>query len=306
MQAPGCCCPSLRQAAWTGHYDCFKILSQSKQMHVSWCRQLVRIIHSAIRRRKVDFARRLLSEADPYYAYEFACDCIRRNDAASLRFTLETCPRGNRSGLFSKAGRAKSVACFHILLEHGTRPCRPFYLYDAARDNSLDFLEAVLRANQEIRPRITGEASGAGNVRFLMRLSEARCPIRVARDGEPAETYPQWRKCIGLFVPHGSDRLEAHEEGSLVVSSDLVRSGPVLLYAAQKGVPLTPRMVQMLGDVRRRAQTLAGCFHRATRLSRGLGPHAREWHAMGGVPIELIQRIATMARISIAVVDLIE
>jgi hypothetical protein len=99
---------------------------------------------------------------------------------------------------------------------------------------------------------------------------------------------------------------ESHQENSIVVSSDLVRSGLVLLFAAQKGLPLTPRMVRMLGDVRGRVQTLAGCFHRATRLRRGPGPDARKWDAIGGVPIDIIQRSATMARISIAVVDLIE
>ncbi len=53
---------------------------------------------------------------------------------------------------------------------------------------------------------------------------------------------------------------------SLLVSSDLAHSGPVLLYAAQKGAPMTPRMLGMLADVRRRALALAGCFHTACRI----------------------------------------
>jgi hypothetical protein len=92
----------------------------------------------------------------------------------------------------------------------------------------------------------------------------------------------------------------------LVVSSDLVRSGPVLLYAAQKGAPLTPRMRGMLGEVRDRALALAGCFHRAAGLRRAPGVEGRRWKAMGRVPIELIQKIATLARISIVAKDLVQ
>jgi hypothetical protein len=96
------------------------------------------------------------------------------------------------------------------------------------------------------------------------------------------------------------------EDWSLVVSSDLVRSGPVLLYAAQKGAPLTLGMEWMLGEVRRRALALASCFQRATNLSQEPGPHARKWKAMGKVPVEIIHNIATLAKISIVVFDLVE
>ncbi len=90
------------------------------------------------------------------------------------------------------------------------------------------------------------------------------------------------------------------------MSSELVRSSPVLLLAAQKGAPLTPRMEGMLGEVRRRARALAGCFHRATRLSGAPEASARKWDAMGRVPVELVERIATLAKISIVVRDLVE
>ncbi len=83
-------------------------------------------------------------------------------------------------------------------------------------------------------------------------------------------------------------------------------SGPVLLYAAQKGARLTPRMQGMLRDVRSQALALADCFHRAARLSRGPGAAAQEWQAMGKGPVEIIQNIATLARISIAAVDLVQ
>jgi hypothetical protein len=95
------------------------------------------------------------------------------------------------------------------------------------------------------------------------------------------------------------------EDWTLVVSSDLVRSGPVLLFAAQKRAPLTPRMQRMLWEVRRRALALAGCFHRAARLSRGPGPDSRKWDAMGRVPPEIIQQIATLGKISIVARDFV-
>jgi hypothetical protein len=96
------------------------------------------------------------------------------------------------------------------------------------------------------------------------------------------------------------------EDWTLFVSSDLVRSGPVLLYAAQKGIALTPRMEGMLGKVRRRALALAGCFYRASRLSQGTEGGSHEWDAMGRLPIEVIERIATLGKISIVAGDLVE
>jgi hypothetical protein len=64
--------------------------------------------------------------------------------------------------------------------------------------------------------------------------------------------------------------------------------------------------VGMLGQVQGRALALAGCFHRAARLSRMRSPGARKWEAMGRVPVEIIQGIATLAKISIVAVDLVQ
>jgi hypothetical protein len=145
-------------------------------------------------------------------------------------------------------------------------------------------------------------------VRFLMRVVEAGCPKWArANDGEPMKVMGAY----GLpgFYPVGRGKpkqLENLGDWCLLVSSNLVVSGPVLLYAAQKGAPLTPRMLGMLGEMRRRALALAGCFRRAARLARGPTKRARKWQAMGRVPTEIIERIATLARISIVAVDLVE
>jgi hypothetical protein len=92
---------------------------------------------------------------------------------------------------------------------------------------------------------------------------------------------------------------------ALVVSSDLLSSGPVLLFAAEKGAPMTPRMKGMLREVQRRALALSCCFNRAARLGRRRGKAGREWKAMGKVPREIVDCIATLAKISIAATDLV-
>jgi hypothetical protein len=83
-------------------------------------------------------------------------------------------------------------------------------------------------------------------------------------------------------------------------------SGPVLLYAAQNGASLTPRMEGMLGEVRRRVQALAGCFHMASRLSQGPEAAAVDWEVMGRLPVELVQSIATLAGLSLAATELVK
>jgi hypothetical protein len=65
-------------------------------------------------------------------------------------------------------------------------------------------------------------------------------------------------------------------------------------------------MQGLLGDVRRRALTVACCVYRAARLAQAPGARARRFRAMGKVPIEIISRILTMARLSIVVLDLVE
>jgi hypothetical protein len=68
----------------------------------------------------------------------------------------------------------------------------------------------------------------------------------------------------------------------------------------------TPRMQGMLGEVRRRALALAGCFCKASRLARGPTGRAWKWKAMAQVPVEIVERIATLAKISIVAVDFVE
>jgi hypothetical protein len=82
---------------------------------------------------------------------------------------------------------------------------------------------------------------------------------------------------------------------------------PVLLYAAQKGAPLTPRMKGMLEEVHRRALSLACCFHGAARLARAPRAAARRrWGAMERLPVEIIHSIATMAAISVVAVEYVK
>jgi hypothetical protein len=169
-------------------------------------------------------------------------------------------------------------------------------------------------------------AACLGHVRLLMRMLESGCPIcTTAADGEPCLKGNDFH--FPGYYPPGRKASSSQPDLTLVVSSDLVRSGPVLLLAAQKGAPLTLRMLKMLREVRRRALALAGCFHRAARPRRVGGAHtydvggrvsssrardrmsscrANEWDAMGRVPIELIQNIATLARLSVVARELAE
>jgi hypothetical protein len=190
--------------------------------------------------------------------------------------------------------------CLRLVLEYG--PCwSPESLLSAARDNDLDVLDVVIKYSTEWDPSVPGFAACAGNTRFLMCAFEAGCPVWTsARDGEPGQNGAP------SYYPHGQTRLAGLEDWSLVVSSDLAISGPVLLYAAQKGAPLTLRMRKMLREVRGRALALAGCFHRSLALSRAPGVRACKWKAMGQVPVEIVERIATLAKLSIAVRDLVE
>jgi hypothetical protein len=176
--------------------------------------------------------------------------------------------------------------------------------------NHLDILELWLEHPFNWDPALPGQAACAGNVRFLRRIFQAGCPVWVTPiDGEPV-INGQGQLQVDRFVPLGQQNPHHLPDWSLVVSSDLVLSGPVLLYvhvyAAQIGVgfELTPRMQAMLAEVRRRAVALVCCFHRAARLRQAPGGDA-EWGAMGRVPREMVQNIATLARISIVVDDLV-
>ncbi len=235
---------------------------------------------------------------------DFKRFCALRDEAASLSYMLRTAPAPHLlERLCDWSAITKSAACLGLLLEMGA-PWTPGSLLYAPRDNRLDVLEVVLKHSLEWCPILPSTAAAAGNVHFLMRAFDAGCPIWTrVQDGEPRIDCGGWI-APALHIP-GQYMLDLVEHWSLVVSSDLVRSGPVLLLAAQKGIPLTPRMEGMLGEVRRRALALACCFHRATRLSRAPGAAARKWDAMGRVPVEIIQSIATLGRVSIVAVDVV-
>jgi hypothetical protein len=207
----------------------------------------------------------------------WAKDCVRGDFAEPLQKTLGWGfgPR-DLLGLCDLSAQSCSINCFRLLLEQGV-PCAASDLHTAARTNRVDILELAVRHGTGWCSMLPGIAACAGNVRFLMCMFEAGCPIWIrAYDGEPTRYgLPPVATCV-------TRSWDSLADWKLAVSSDLVRSGPVLLYAAQKGAPLTRRMRRMLKNVRRRALALEGCFHRATRLSQeGASP---EWGGYGPRP----------------------
>jgi hypothetical protein len=260
----------------------------------------------AVHRGNVGFAERMLSETH-LNPSSFARDVLCYDDVVSLRFILGAAPGIDLEVICGSSALEKSIKCLRLLLKNGAA-WNPYYLPFAARDNRLDILDLVLPLTKEWSPLVPTVAACLGHVRFLMRAFEAGCPVWVCtNDGEPTEVIGMYG--LPWFYPVGRakpKRLEKLGDWCLLVSSDLVVSGPVLLYAAQKGVPLTPRMLGMLGEVRGRALALAGCFQKASRLGRGPTKRARKWQAMGRVPTDIVERIATLARISIAAVGLVK
>jgi hypothetical protein len=235
------------------------------------------------------FAFRLLAEQN-VVPQEFALHCVSADDAVALRFMLCFCfayPLADEGDLVRWAAIFGRRRCLRVLLELDA-PWDPINMTHLAGNNCLDTLEVFLDARKDAPwcPVVPTIAANLGNVRFLRMIADAGCPLWTsASDRGTCLTAP---------------------ERTLVVSSDILSSGPVLLFAAEKGCPLTPRMKSTLREVRRRALALACCFHKATRLSRGPGKAALRWAAMGKVPRELVERIATLARISIAAHDLVK
>jgi hypothetical protein len=303
VQALVSCCPSRREAASRGHCACYEVLLPSEPERRNLYVDLYPCISLALSHGHVDFAERLLADRQ-VSASEFMHYCTCNDKVPALQYMLGNGHDRDLAGLCLLAAERGSVGCLRMLLDIGA-PWDPEGLLYASRDNWLDVLDVVLDQNREWSPGVPSLPSSAGNMRFLMRVFNAGCPIWTrAQDGEPHMS------CNGfifrrLYLP-AEDRSVPVEELSLVVPSDLVYSGPVLLLAAQKGAPMTPRMEGMLVEVRRRALALAGCFHRAACLSRAPGAAARKWDAMGHVPVELVQSIATLARLSIVAVELVQ
>jgi hypothetical protein len=227
-----------------------------------------------------DFVRRLFCK-EPQEAFWFAWSCCNydHEDVACLRFTLDMVPAGKLDYLAGVASNCHSDTCsgncLQMLLERGAH-VPPSRLDSVCEHNRLDVLELVL-LQHDIGwcGRVPSQGACLCRTRFLMRIFAAGCPVWTsARDGEPCNTL------LGAgtgFVPLGKEEKEVLEDWSLVVSSDLVRSGPVLLLAAQKGAPLTPRMEGMLGEVRRRALALAAST--VPPASAGLHASGMPWGA---------------------------
>jgi hypothetical protein len=306
VQAPACCCDSPYQAAKRGHYECFTLLlprqrrfsSSEPRADVWLCLRL------ALRRGNVGFVKHVFVD---YFgtAQKFARLCLRRDDPVGLQLLLDAAsPHVELRLLAHMSTMCSAPQCLRVLFDNGV-PWNPWRLRYPAAHNNFSILEVVLQHTNEWVPSVPGIAGCLGHVRFLMRIFEAGCPVwAAALDGEPERWLDHGH--IPMFFMAGQVLPVRFSDSSLVVAPDLVRSGPVLLYAAQKGVCLTPRMEGMLGEVRRRALALAGCFHRASRLSQTEGAAAEMWLAMGLVPVEIVTRIATLAKLSIVDVDLVE
>ncbi len=257
-----------------------------------------------LREGSVKFARHLFSN-HPATALHFAEECIEAHDTLALQIVISAIPDNANHMLVLETIFLNDIRCLRVLLDSGVRFMEVDLLAVAVFSRHLDILELMLEHGFDWSPALPGQAACAGKVRFLMRIFEAGCRRWVsAIDGEPVFVGG----CVALnsFVPVGQQAPQRLPDWTLVVSSNLVLSGPVLLFAAQMvvGLELTPRMKLMLADVRRRAVALALCFHRAARLWET--PEAPAyWGAMGRVPLEVVQNIATLARISISAVDLV-
>jgi hypothetical protein len=312
MQAPASCCWSRRQAALRGHYECYSLLCpygvkddgyfRPFEASVFWL-----CLRSALRRGNVAFALRLCG--DHYsVSLRYMDWCVRHDDPVALQLLVDAAsPVMDRLVVASAYGNAPR--CLRHILKSGLLWI-PWSLYLPCKHNWLGIVDVVIEHTKDWDPDMRTRAwdltmpitaATRGHTRLLMRMFDAGCPMWTsAADGEPLEGLPT------RFHPAGHVETARIPDGTFMVSTDLARSGPVLLYAAQKGAPLTPRMQGLLGDVRRRALTVACCVSRAARLAQAPGARARRFRAMGKVPIEIISRILTMARLSIVVLDLVE
>jgi hypothetical protein len=245
--------------------------------------------------------------AQPDRALEFAVYCIRHDDALGLMLFLQMHPppppRLSQSNVARLCAKYTAHQCLDFVLPLGA-PWIGNDLVHAVVQNCIETLDVVVRHRHEVAHTVMVAATCLARVRFWMRLHYLHIPTwNVVSDSEPSDI--SWTYCLEAFSSINNAPPSVIGELTLVVSSDLVCSGPLLLYAAERGVDLTARMTAMLREVRHRALALTGCFHVARRLSQAPGAAARNWSAMGRVNAD--QRIiATLARISIAQRDLVE
>lgn len=304
------CCKSRLQAAEEAHLDCFRSFPSDARFQVIAVSVALRISGCvALRKGHEKFAKRLLHES-VLVANQFAIRCVFMEASGGhnsckgaqwLQCAITASPEMDRPSLYPLTIAHRSPQCLSVVLRSGAA-WNPRHLLIAAQFNHLDVLQILISHNiGQWSPQLPGQASCAGNVRFLNLIFGAGCQLwNLAIDGEPVAG------AVGSYIPVGQLAPEDLPDWGLVVSSDLVCSGPVLLYAAEQGVNLTPRMRDMLVEVRRRALALAGCFHRAKRLSQASGAPAQAWQSMGAVPTAVVQSIATLARISLAAGDLVD
>jgi hypothetical protein len=282
------CCQSARDAAAKGHYLCFDLLYNPK-LPVDAQQGLFSCLRVALYNSHEGFARRVLADRKVEYQ-KFASHCLDHDDAESLRFTLRFRSKLDLEWvLVPQAAMFGRIRCLRLLLAQGA-PWNPVTMTHVAWGNRVDTLEVLLELGKACPwcPMAPTIAAKAGNVRFLRTLADAGCPLWTRADDHEQP---------GSGIP---------PPGTLVVSSDVACSGPVLLFAEQVGAPMTPRMESTLQEVRRCTLALACSFHRAARLGQRRKQKGSHWNAMGKVPREIVKRIATLARISITIHDLVK
>jgi hypothetical protein len=298
------CCESRLQAALKGHCDCFIGLAPDQQYEGPW--DVYPCVRIVLHKGDMGFIQQLFMNHH-WIALAFGKMCIIKRDSDSLQVAVAQAVGVDLSDLVDRAIRHDRDVCLSVLLGFGA-PLQGEDLLTAATWNSLKCLDLVLAPPHGLPlldppscPKLQSQAALAGNVRFLMRIFDAGWPMwdRPIDGDRWMLGDKRWlgffRRVIGnLSFPNPFDK-----RNLVVSSSNLYCSGPVLLYAAQLGVELTPTMNGLLRDVRSRALALAGCFHRAAAIRKVPGPIDREVDAMGQVPTDLIKSIATLARISI-------
>lgn len=233
-------------AAERGHYPCFS------KFHLEPVRA-VQAVQIAMEHGHKAMAGQIMTESVINVANGFADVCIDLEAAAGpgspealqaarwFKLTLEAAPGANPGGFYGYAIGQRAVKCVQVLIDVGAVGI-PFDLLEAAEYNSQDVLDVVL-PNIHLfgwSPKLAGQAAGAGHGHLapLKRIFRAGCPFWTsAVDGEPWPAH-----VVGLYVPPGQLYPTALPDHAMIASSNVERSGPILLYAAAMGVNITPRM----------------------------------------------------------------